>query len=385
MPASDGFVGRDSLEETDPRYPLELAFCSDCTLLQVLETVKPELLFGESYLYFSSCSDSWLAHAKKNAGELIERYGLGSGSLVLEPASNDGYLLRQFAAQGIPVLGVDPAPGPAAAAREHGIETVNEFFSESLAGRLHGEGVRADLVITNNVLAHVADVHDFIRGIDLLLDPRGAWVIEVPYVRDLVHSAAYDTIYHEHLCYFSVQALRLLLGSHGFFINDMQLLRSHGGSLRLYASRQGGACPAMEELLEQEQGQGLHEFACYRDFAIRAVAARDALAELLDDLAAKGASIAAYGAAAKGTMLLNSLGRAAAHISFAVDRNPLKQGKWIPGVRVPILTPGAIESENPDYLLLLPWNLQREVLAQQAAYRGGGGKFIIPFPGPAIV
>jgi SAM-dependent methyltransferase len=385
MPASDGFVSHDELEQTDPRYPLELAFCDRCTLVQVLETVVPGQLFGENYLYFSSCSDSWLSHARKNAGELINRYDLGGKSLVLEPASNDGYLLRQFAAQGIPVLGVDPAPGPVAAAREKGIETIREFFTEPLARELAGAGVQADLVITNNVLAHVADLHDFIRGINAVLKPRGAWIIEVPYVRDLVDAATYDTIYHEHLCYFSVRALKLLLESHGFTINDIRLLRSHGGSLRLYASRQQGTCRAVAESLRQEERQDLHGLAPYRDFAYRAVAIRDALAELLDDLAARNEAIAAYGAAAKGTMLLNSLGSAATHVAFAVDRNPLKQGKWIPGVRIPILAPEAIESEKPAYLLLLPWNLQHEVLTQQAAYRAGGGKFIIPFPGPTVV
>lgn len=385
MPPSDRFLSQEELSETTTRYPLELAFCEHCSLLQILETVDPYLLFGENYLYYSSYSESWLRHSANNANDLISRYQLDRNSLVVELASNDGYLLQNFKQIGIPVLGIDPAPGPAEAARQKGIDTINGFFTKHVAEELSAEGVKADVVITNNVLAHVADLHDFIRGINIILKPAGVWIIEVPYVKNLVESGAFDTIYHEHLCYFSVEALRRLLAGHDLAINDIRRLDSHGGSLRLHVSRQDHETRAICQFLDEESCSGMHSSAYYEDFAKRVEEASAVIADLLESLAAQGNRIAAYGAAAKGTILLNCLGEAARHVDYVVDQNVFKQGKWVPGVQIPILPPATITSDRPDYLLLLPWNLQREILLQQQAYRDSGGKFIIPLPSPTIV
>lgn len=385
MPASDRFLNQDELSRPEPRYPLELAFCGHCSLLQILETVDPQALFGENYLYYSSYSDSWLTHSKTSANGIISRYGLDENSLVLELASNDGYLLQFFKQQGVPVLGIDPAPGPAAAAGDKGIETINRFFTTRLAEELIAEGVKADVVITKNVLAHIADMHDFIQGIDIILKTEGAWIIEVPYVRDLVEGGAFDTIYHEHLCYFSVKALQQLLARHQLSINEIHRLDSHGGSLRLHVGRNTRVDESVTRLLDEECSAGLHEVDYYQEFAGGVVETSASISALLENLAAQGHHIAAYGAAAKGTILLNCLGDAARHIAYVADRNVFKQGKWIPGVQIPILPPDTIISDRPDYLLLLPWNLQHEILAQQQAYRDRGGKFIIPLPAPRIV
>ncbi len=391
MPPSDGFLASPETlaPSTSPRqapgsYPLELAFCEQCGLLQILETLDPRHLFGADYLYLSSGSDSWLEHCKDNALDIISRFGLDAGSLVLETASNDGYLLQYFKQHGIPVLGVDPAPEPVRHAAERGIETIHAFFTRDLARSL-AQTRSADVVISNNVLAHVADIHDFIDGVGEVLSKDGCWIIEVPYVKALVDGCAYDTVYHEHLCYFSVTALQHVLSLHRLFINDLKPLESHGGSLRLYVSRRQQQSEQVTETLGSERRDGMQELAYYLAFASSARTANRQLAGLLEDLAAQGRHIAAYAAAAKGTVLLNCLGGAARHVEYAVDRNTLKQGKWIPGVNIPIISTAEIKTRQPDYLLLLAWNLRREILLQESAWLRSGGKFIVPLPAPHIL
>jgi nucleoside-diphosphate-sugar epimerase/SAM-dependent methyltransferase len=385
MPLSDGLLRPEDLGRIEPRFPLELALCPRCTLVQILETVPPAVLFGDDYPYFSSFSDALLAHSRANALELIERLGLGPQSLVVELASNDGYLLRNFVERGIPVLGIDPAAGPVQAARAIGVDTLHAFFTRELARQLRSEGRRADLVLGNNVLAHVADTNGFVAGIALLLKEGGSVVIEAPYVRDLIDHGEFDTIYHEHLCYFSATSAAALFERHGLHLNDVRRLPIHGGSLRMYVSFRPERSRALQALLREEQDCGLTRFPYYRDFARRVEAIRGDLRKLIADLRQQGKRIAAYGAAAKGTIMLNYAGLDASSIDFVVDRNVHKQGRYVPGARLRICAPEELLREQPDYVLILPWNFRDEIVAQQAEYRARGGRFIVPIPAPAII
>jgi SAM-dependent methyltransferase len=385
MPLSDGFLSEPQLDQEEPRFPLELAFCSDCTLVQILETVPPEVLFCQEYPYFSSFSQTLLDHSRSNALELAERCGLSGASLVVELASNDGYLLRNFRELGIPVLGIDPADGPARAAEEIGVPTLTTFFTRELAQRLKAEGRQADVIIANNVLAHVADTNGFVAGVKTLLKEGGVASIEFPYVRDLIDHGEFDTIYHEHLCYFSLRAVDALLRRHGLFLNDVRRLPIHGGSLRLYVGHDDLVQPSVRALLAEETELGLDGIEYYRDFADRVRALRQQMCELLGDLKRQGHRLAAYGAAAKGTIMLNYLGADRRTIEFVVDRNVHKQGLWVPGVRIPILAPEELVRQMPSHTLILPWNFKDEILQQQAAYRAKGGRFIVPIPRPQIL
>lgn len=385
MPLSDGFLSQDQLAQEEPVFPLEVAFCPSCSLVQILETVPPEKLFCEDYPYYSSFTSSLLTHSRNNVLALIKARGLGPESLVVELASNDGYLLKNYVERGIPVLGIDPADGPAKAAEALGVPTLCTFFTRDLADRLASEGRRADVIHANNVLAHVPDTNGFVRGIGRLLKDDGVAVIEVPYVRDLVDHCEFDTIYHEHLCYFSVSSLDRLFRANGLFLNDVERLPIHGGSLRLFVGLRDEPSAAVRDILTQERRLGLDRAEYYGDFAMGVKCIRESLRELLASLTAQGRSIAAYGAAAKGTIMLNYIGEPARAIEFAVDRNTHKQGKYIPGVRVQIFAPEQLLAAQPDYVMLLPWNFKDEILAQQDAYRRNGGKFIIPIPEPAIV
>lgn len=385
MPLADGLVPEDQLDTPDDRYPLEVAFCATCGLVQILETVDPDVLFTDDYPYYSSFSDALLRHSRANALDLIDRQKLSESSLVVELASNDGYLLKNFVERGIPVLGIDPADGPAKAAEQMGVPTLCAFFGRDLAAQLSARGRRADVIIANNVLAHVADTNGFVEGIRTLLADDGIAVIEVPYVRELIRCGEFDTIYHEHLCYFSVTALDKLFRHNGLYLNDIRRLDIHGGSLRLYVGRREDVGDIVKTMLAAEHDEGIDRAAYYRDFARRVNEIRERVQTLLSELKSRGNTLAAYGAAAKGAIMLNFIGADHGLIDFVVDRNVHKQGKYIPGVRVPIVDPGELTRRRPDYVLLLAWNFKDEILAQQDAYRRAGGRFIIPIPDPVVV
>ncbi|HWF98332.1 MAG TPA: class I SAM-dependent methyltransferase [Steroidobacteraceae bacterium] len=385
MPLSDGLLTADDLAREEPRYPLDVAFCQDCALAQILETVPPEQLFGADYPYFSSFTDALLQHSAANVAARIAERRLDGGSLVVELASNDGYLLQYYRARGIPVLGIDPAPGPVAAARARGIETLQAFFGPDLAAQLAAEGRLADVIHANNVLAHVADTNGFVAGIGALLKDDGVAVIEAPHVKELIDHGEFDTIYHEHLCYFSVTALARLFQRHGLSLNRVEPLRIHGGSLRLFVGKREQADRSVAEHLDAEHRAGVDRLDYYTGFAARVGRIRGALVALLARLQRDGARIAGYGAAAKGTILLNFAGLGRGMLEFVADRNVHKQGRYIPGVRLPIVSPDRILEAQPDYLLILPWNFKEEIMEQQAEYRRRGGRFIVPVPEPVVV
>jgi SAM-dependent methyltransferase len=376
---------QEDLDEPEGRYPLDVAFCGSCSLVQILETVPPEVLFCRDYPYYSSFSDSLLEHSQQNVQSLIASRKLHTGSLVVELASNDGYLLQYFAGQKIPVLGIDPAEGPARAAIEKGIPTLCSFFGRDLALQLRKEAKRADVIIANNVLAHVADLNGFVEGISILLKENGVAVIEAPYVKDLIDRCEFDTIYHEHLCYFSVTALTALFRRHGLSLNHVEHLPIHGGSLRLFVGTKEEVAASVREDLKKEADQKLNQVSYYTNFAAKVTAIKDALLTMLQKMKDSGKRIAAYGAAAKGSILLNYVGIGTDLIDFVVDRNVHKQGRFMPGMRIPIYEPARILREMPDYILLLPWNFKDEILSQQDEYRRKGGRFIIPIPFPEVV
>jgi SAM-dependent methyltransferase len=388
LPLSDGFISQEQLARTteDERYPLDVAFCSDCTLVQILDTVPPELLFDPDYPYFSSFTDSLLKHSEAHVAERIADRKLGKDSLVVELASNDGYLLQYYAKQGIPVLGIDPAPGPVEAARKKGIDTRLAFFGREYARELvEKEGIKADVIHANNVLAHVADTNGFVAGIATLLKDDGLAVIEAPYVRDLIEHGEFDTIYHEHLCYFSATALDNLFRRHGLHVNRLEKLSIHGGSLRIFVGKQDRPDETVKEYLATEKQLGMDHPKYYADFSERVSTLRSELAGLLGDLKRRGARIVGYGAAAKGTIMLNYVGIGRDVLDFVVDRNTYKQGRYVPGVRLPIEPPTRILETQPDYVLILPWNFKEEIMAQQSEYRMRGGRFIVPVPRPTIL
>jgi len=385
MPPSDGLWTDVRLDAGITQHPLQLTFCPACSLVQIIHVQAPADLFGDGYLYFSSVSDDLAEHSRSNATELIASRQLGPDSLVIEPASNDGYMLHNFQELGIGVLGIDPAPKQAATAVERGIETLNEFFTSKLANELKSQGRQADLVLANNVVAHVADTNDFVAGLATVLKDKGMLVVEFPYVRDLIDHGEFDTIYHEHLCYFSVTSAEVLFRRHGLYLNDVRRISIHGGSLRLYFEKHEQRSPAVAELLREEVKLGIDSYEYYQSFATKVHSFRDRARELVGRLKSQGKRIAAYGAAAKATILLNYLGFNEGTLEYVVDKNVYKQGKYIPGVRLRIDPPQRIADEPPDYLMILPWNFKDEIIRQQSDFVRSGGRFIVPIPDLEVI
>jgi len=379
-PLSNALVDEGALEKPDPMYPLCAYVCERCWFVQVPEQESPEKIFTD-YPYFSSYSTTWLDHVRRYAREMRERLHLDRRSLVIEVASNDGHLLSEFERDGIRVLGIEPAANVARVAIERGVPTVVEFLNAASARRLQDEGTAADLLVANNVLAHVPDLDGFVEGLAILLAPRGVLTLEFPHVQRMLERVEFDTIYHEHFSYFSLATARRALERHGLTVFDVEELPTHGGSLRVYASKETvRAMPAVNALLAREIEAGLERLETYETFARRSALAKELLLAFFQSARAEGAAVAAYGAPAKATTLLNYCGIGTSILPYTVDRSPHKQGKFIPGVRTPILAPDKIFETKPEYVLILPWNIADEVQSQMAGISGWGGRFAVPIP-----
>lgn len=386
QPLANNLLRPEDLGQPEPRFPLRVFVCPDCWLLQITDLVPPVTLFSE-YLYFSSFSETMLRHAREAAERYRREFALGAGSRVVEIASNDGYLLQNFQRAGVPCLGIEPAANIAKVAREKGIETWTDFFGLALAQRLVAERGPADLVLGNNVFAHAPDTNDFVAGLKALLRPDGRAVLEFPQGLELIAHTEFDTIYHEHVFYFTLTALRPLFLRHELEIFHVERLAIHGGSLRIFAGHTGAHVVAnsVAEQLEAEHAGGVDSLSRYTQFARQVAAIRTSLRQLLADLRMQGKRIAAYGASAKGSTLLNYCGLSRETLDFVADRSTYKQGRLTPGTHLPIVAAEELAVRRPDYTLLLTWNFAEEILRQQQAYRDAGGRFILPVPEVRIV
>ena len=386
-PLANAYVAQENACRMEPFYPLRAYVCEQCYLVQIPQTANPEELFTD-YSYFSSYSQTWLDHAQTYVEQMIERFGLDDRSQVVEVASNDGYLLRHFLHRGVRVLGIEPARNVAAAAEALGIPTLVAFFGAETARQLASGGNRADLLVGNNVLAHVPDLNDFVQGLKIALKPQGVVTMEFPHLMRLMAGNQFDTIYHEHFCYFSLTTVEKVFAARSLVIFDVDELSTHGGSLRIYARLSEADRPIVsdrvESLRQTERDAGLADIQTYTCFSEQVKETKRKLIELLIRLKRDGKSIAAYGAPAKGNTLLNYCGIGTDFIDYTVDRSPHKQGRFLPGTRLPIFDPERIARTRPDYLLILPWNLKDEITVQMAHIRSWGGQFIVPIPVPVI-
>ena len=382
-PLANNFLKPAQLSQMEPFYPLRVYVCDRCFLVQLDQVVSPENIFAD-YAYFSSYSDSWLQHARAYADMVIERFGLNERSLVVEIASNDGYLLQYFVAKGIPVLGFEPATNVAEAALKKGIPTIIKFFGEKTARDLVAQGTKADLLVGNNVLAHVPKLNDFVRGMKILLGPEGVITMEFPHLMRLMEGNQFDTIYHEHFSYFSFMTVEKVFAAHGLTIFDVEELPTHGGSLRVYARHAEetarGAGLRVTELRAREEVASFTRLEHYLSFGEKVKETKREILDFLIRAKRERKSIAAYGAPAKGNTLLNYCGIRSDFIDYTVDRSPHKQGQFLPGTHIPIYPPEKVKETRPDYLLILPWNLKDEVMEQMAYVREWGGKFVVPIP-----
>lgn len=387
-PLSNSYVRPEHQDRGEKFYPLHAYVCSACKLVQLEEFESPEAIFSD-YAYFSSYSTSWLEHAQHYCQAMRERFGLGAASQVVELASNDGYLLQYFQQMGVPVLGVEPAANVAKVAMEKGIPTRVAFFGVATAEAMLAAGESADLLLGNNVLAHVPDLNDFVAGMQRLLKPDGVITMEFPHLLQLMQHNQFDTIYHEHFSYFSLLTVQRVFARHGLALFDVEELPTHGGSLRIYArhSNHAAASPTNRLLVlrEREIAAGLDDLPAYASFAEQVRETKRKLLEFLIAAKRQGKRIAGYGAPAKGNTLLNYCGIRSDFIDFTVDRNPAKQGTLLPGTRIPVFAPERIMAEKPDYLLILPWNLRDEVMQQMAGIRAWGGQFVVPIPAVAVL
>jgi SAM-dependent methyltransferase len=382
-PLCESYLSKDHLNQMEAFYPLHVYVCSECFLVQLQEYVTPEHIFSD-YAYFSSYSDSWLAHAKKYTDQMAQRFGINTQSLVVELASNDGYLLQYFLQKEVPVLGIEPAANVAEVAQRKGISTLIKFFGTQVAKELAEAGNTADLLLGNNVLAQVPDINDFVAGMKILLKPTGVITMEFPHLQMLMEQNQFDTIYHEHFSYFSLVTVEKIFGAHGLTIFDVEELPTHGGSLRIYARHRGDSSKPVSDQVSQlrlrEQAMGFMELATYSRFAEQVKETKRRLLQFLIEAKREGKRIAGYGAPGKGNTLLNYCAIRTDFLDYTVDRNPHKHGRFLPGTHVPIYPPERIQETRPDFLLILPWNLKDEIMNQNAFIREWGGKFVVPIP-----
>jgi hypothetical protein len=387
-PLCENYLRQDELNQAEAFYPLHVFVCEQCFLVQLQEYVRPEAIFTE-YAYFSSYSETWLKHARQYTGQVVERFGLDAKSLVVELASNDGYLLRNFVALGIPVLGVEPAANVAAVAIRDGVPTRVSFFGCELARQLVAESGRASLIVANNVLAQVPDLNDFVAGIQLLLETDGVVTVEFPHLLNLMRENQFDTIYHEHFSYFSFMTVESLFAAHGLLVFDVEEIPTHGGSLRVYGCQRDGASQRVTarvgELRAREINEGLTQIQSYVRFGEQARQTKWKLLDFLIAAKRDGKSIAGYGAPGKGNTLLNYCGIRTDFLDYTVDRNPYKHGKFTPGTHIPIFEPGKILETKPNYVLILPWNFKDEIVDQMATIRTWGGQFVVPIPEVSVL
>jgi SAM-dependent methyltransferase len=387
-PLCESYLAKTQLNSMEPFYPLVVHVCRDCFLVQLQEYVAPEEIFRE-YAYFSAYSDAWLDHAQRYAELTTERFGLGPTSRVIELGSNDGYLLQFFVQKGIPALGIDPAANVAKSAEARGVPTMVKFFGVETARELAKKNIQGDLVLGNNVFAQVTNVNSFVEGIRILLKPRGVCTIEFPHLLKTIDDNQFDQIYHEHFSYFTALTVESIFAAHGMRIFDIEELWTHGGSLRIYACHAADeshpTLPAVSALIRRERDAGLDRLEAYVEFADRVRATKHKLLSLLIEAKSSGKSLAAYGAPGKSSTLLNYCGIRTDFLDYTVDRNPYKQGKYLPGTHIPIFSPEKIAETKPDYILILPWNLKDEVMSQLAYTRDWGAKFIVPIPEASVI